>query len=125
MVDTSLVVADSIGLSHALVGILVLAVITSLPNMSTAIRLARQGRGDATVSETLNSNNLNLVGGIVIPAVILGLGDVPGSVSGDLRGSRCSAPAHCSRWPRRAGWAGSAGSVLVAGYLAFVVVHVV
>ena len=40
--------------------------------MSTAIRLARQGRGDATVSETLNSNNINLVGGIVIPATILG-----------------------------------------------------
>ena len=74
MVDTSLVVADAIGLSHALVGLLVLAVVTSLPNMSTAIRLARQGRGDATVSETLNSNNINLVGGIVIPAAILGLG---------------------------------------------------
>ena len=45
MVDTSLVVADSIGLSHALVGILVLAVVTSLPNMSTALRPRPSGPG--------------------------------------------------------------------------------
>jgi hypothetical protein len=62
MVDTSLVLADAIGLSHALVRLLILAVVTSLPNASTAFRLTRQGRGDAAVSETLNSNNINLVG---------------------------------------------------------------
>ena len=84
MVDTSLVLADAIGLSHALVGLLILAVVTSLPNASTALRLARQGRADATVSETLNSNNINLVGGIVIPAAILGIGTVSGGVSADL-----------------------------------------
>lgn len=125
MVDTSLSVADSIGLSHALVGILVLAVITSLPNMSTAIRLARQGRGDATVSETLNSNNLNLVGGIVIPAAILGLGDVPGSVSGDLLWLALLSAGALLALATPRGMGRVAGSVLVAGYLAFVVAHVV
>ena len=84
MVDTSLVLADAVGLSHALVGLLILAVVTSLPNASTAFRLARQGRADATVSETLNSNNINLVGGIVIPAAILGIGTVSHGVSADL-----------------------------------------
>ena len=111
MVDTSLVVADAIGLSHALVGLLVLAVVTSLPNMSTAIRLARQGRGDATVSETLNSNNINLVGGIVIPAAILGLGTVPGGVVQQTRsGSPCSPAARSSRLPCAVGWGVSPAS---------------
>jgi cation:H+ antiporter len=125
MVDTSLVVADAIGLSHALVGLLVLAVVTSLPNMSTAIRLARQGRGDATVSETLNSNNINLVGGIVIPAAILGLGTVPGSASGDLVWLAVLTGGTLVALAMRGGMGRLAGVALVGAYLAFVVAHAV
>jgi cation:H+ antiporter len=125
MVDTSLVVADAIGLSHALVGLLVLAVVTSLPNMSTAIRLARQGRGDATVSETLNSNNINLVGGIVIPAAILGLGTVPGSASSDLVWLAVLTGGTLVALAMRGGMGRLAGVALVGAYLAFVVAHAV
>jgi cation:H+ antiporter len=124
MVDTSLVVADAIGLSHALVGLLVLAVVTSLPNMSTAIRLARQGRGDATVSETLNSNNINLVGGIVIPAAILGLGSVPGGVSADLVWLVMLTAGALVALAARGGMGRLAGVALVGAYLAFVIAHV-
>jgi cation:H+ antiporter len=123
MVDTSLVVADAIGLSHALDGLLILAVVTSLPNMSTALRLARQDRGDATVSETLNSNNINLVGGIVIPAVILGPGSVPGSVSADLIWLVMLTAGTLFALASRHGMGRLWGIALVGAYVAFVITH--
>ena len=54
-----------------LVGVLVLAVVTSLPNAYTGVRLGRSGRGSALVSETVNSNTINLVGGLAIPALFV------------------------------------------------------
>jgi cation:H+ antiporter len=123
MVETSLVIADAIRLSHALVGLLLLAVVTSLPNMSTALRLARQGRGDATVSETLNSNNINLVGGIVLPAAILGLGTLPGGTSSDLLWLALLTAGTLLALAPRGGMTRLAGIALVGGYVAFVVAH--
>jgi cation:H+ antiporter len=125
MVDTSLVIADAIGLSHALVGLLILAVVTSLPNASTSFRLARQGRGDAAVSETLNSNNINLIGGIVIPAAILGIGTVSGGVSADLIWLAILTAATLGALATRGGMGRLAGLALVSGYVAFVVAHLI
>jgi Ca2+/Na+ antiporter len=67
-----------------LVGVLVLAVLTSLPNAFTGIRLGLQSRGSALLSETLNSNTINLVAGIAIPALFLSLGSFSGLVAFDL-----------------------------------------
>ena len=125
MVDTSLVLADDIGLSHLLVGLLILAVVTSLPNASTAFRLARQGRADATVSETLNSNNINLLGGILIPAAILGLGTVSSGVPTDLVWLLVLTAATLGALATRSGIGRLAGVALVCGYVAFVIAHVV
>ena len=125
MVDTSLVLADEIGLSHLVVGLLILAVVTSLPNASTAFRLARQGRADATVSETLNSNNINLLGGILIPAAILGLGTVSSGVPTDLVWLLVLTAATLGALATRSGIGRLAGVALVCGYVAFVIAHVV
>ncbi|MGH9919191.1 MAG: hypothetical protein ACRD6W_10040, partial [Nitrososphaerales archaeon] len=62
------------GVPDVIVGGLVLAVVTSLPNLVAAIYLARRGRGAATLSTALNSNALNVAVGFLLPAVILGLG---------------------------------------------------
>jgi cation:H+ antiporter len=56
------------------VGGLVLAAVTSLPNAVAAIYLAAKRRGAAVLSTALNSNALNVVVGLLIPATILGLG---------------------------------------------------
>jgi cation:H+ antiporter len=125
MVDTSVVLADDIGLSHLLVGLLILAVVTSLPNASTALRLARQGRADATVSETLNSNNINLLGGILIPAAILGLGTVSSGVPADLVWLLVLTAATLGALATRSGIGRLAGAALVGGYIAFVIAHLV
>ena len=56
------------------VGGLVLAAVTSLPNAVAAVYLAARGRGAATLSTALNSNTLNVVIGLLIPAALIGLG---------------------------------------------------
>jgi cation:H+ antiporter len=60
------------------VGGLVLAAVTSLPNAVAAVYLAAHGRGAATLSTALNSNTLNVVAGLLLPATILGLGKPSG-----------------------------------------------
>ena len=84
MVEAAVRLGDRWSVPQFLVGVLVLAVLTSLPNAYTAIRLGLQGRGSALLSETLNSNTINLVAGIAIPALVLSLGSFSGLVAFDL-----------------------------------------
>ncbi len=56
------------------IGALVLAAVTSLPNAVAAVYLAARGRGAATLSTALNSNTLNVVVGLLLPAVLIGMG---------------------------------------------------
>ena len=74
MVDATIVIGNHWGISQAVTGTLVLATVTGIPNMLAAIRLAKHGRGTAVVSETLNSNSVNLIAGALIPALIFGTG---------------------------------------------------
>ncbi|HEY1621843.1 MAG TPA: hypothetical protein VGG25_29760 [Streptosporangiaceae bacterium] len=69
------------GVPGIVTGALVLAGVTSLPNVVSAVYLARRGRASATLSVALNSNTLNVLAGLLIPAVILG---VPASSSGAM-----------------------------------------
>jgi Ca2+/Na+ antiporter len=59
--------------ANAVIGGVVLAAVTSLPNAVAAVHLASQGRGTAALSTALNSNNLNVVAGLLIPGAIIGL----------------------------------------------------
>jgi cation:H+ antiporter len=52
-------------------GAIVLAAVTSMPNAVAAVFLARKGRASATLSEAFNSNTLNVIAGLLIPAVII------------------------------------------------------
>lgn len=63
------------------VGGLVLAAVTSLPNAVAAVYLARRGRGAATLSTALNSNALNVTIGLLIPAAVAGLGRPSGQAA--------------------------------------------
>jgi Ca2+/Na+ antiporter len=60
------------GLSALVVGAVVLAAVTSLPNAVGALYLARRARGSAVLSEATNSNMLNVAVGLLVPAVLLG-----------------------------------------------------
>ena len=60
------------------VGGLVLAAVTSLPNAVAAVYLAARGRGAATLSTALNSNTINVAVGLLVPAALIGLGRLSG-----------------------------------------------
>ena len=59
--------------ADAVIGGVVLAAVTSLPNAVAGVYLAARGRASAALSTALNSNNLNVFAGLLVPGVILGL----------------------------------------------------
>lgn len=74
MVYTAQSLGDRWNISDVVIGTIVLAALTGIPNALAAIRLALHGRGAACVSESLNSNNANILVGLCVPALILGIG---------------------------------------------------
>jgi cation:H+ antiporter len=118
--------ASELGARHAVseivVGGLVLAAVTSLPNAVAAVYLAARGRGAAVLSTALNSNMLNVLAGLLIPTAILGLGAPSGpttfvAVSYAAMTMLALGFAYVNRGLRR-----SAGLVIVTAYLAFAAV---
>lgn len=116
--------ATALGSRYAVAGIvtggLVLAVVTSLPNAVSAVYLAMRGRGAAVLSTALNSNAINVLAGLLIPASITGLGPASGQgvlVAAWYAGLTVLALAFAYRGR---GLARLPGAVIIAGYLAFV-----
>lgn len=71
-VDSAVLLGGHLGISHTILGMLILAALTSVPNVIAAVHLAREGRGAAVISESLNSNTLNILVGVCIPALLIG-----------------------------------------------------
>jgi cation:H+ antiporter len=109
-------------LSALVVGGLVLAAVTSIPNVVAALYLSRRRRAAALVSEASNSNTLNVLFGLAIPAVILG-SHAAGSLMIGFFYVGLTAFAYVGIWLAR-GMRRSIGFGLLAGYAAFVVLAV-
>jgi hypothetical protein len=108
------------GMADIVTGGLVLAVVTSVPNAVSAVYLAMRGRGAAVLSTALNSNAINVVAGLLIPASITGLGPRSGQgilVAAWYAGLTVLALAFAYRGR---GLGRGPGAVIIAGYLAFV-----
>lgn len=108
--------------AQIVVGGLVLAAVTSLPNAVAATYLARRGRGAAAFSTALNSNAINVTAGLLIPASFIGLARPAASgyiVVGWYVGLTALTLV-LSYWAR--GLQRSAGWLIIAGYAAFVAV---
>jgi Ca2+/Na+ antiporter len=101
------------------VGALILGAVTSLPNTVAAIYLVRRGRGAATFSTALNSNNLNIVAGLLIPATIIGIGQPSGE--SELVAEWCAALTVVTAVLayRAGGLTRVTGGAVIAGYAAF------
>jgi cation:H+ antiporter len=85
MVQAGQVVGEETRLPPAILGLLVLAVATSLPNTVVAYQLARTARAEACVEEILSSNGVNLALGAALPALVWGIRIVdPAFLSVDL-----------------------------------------
>jgi cation:H+ antiporter len=120
MVYSAVLLADREGLPRPLVGLLLLATLTSLPNAATAIRLGLQGRGEALVSETLNSNTINLSIGILVPAALVGLGEGADGLGSDYVWMTAVTVGTLVLVGRRRGAGRLAGGAIVLAYLAYV-----
>jgi cation:H+ antiporter len=115
--------ADAWSVPEALVGVLVLAVLTSLPNAWTGVRFGLQGRGSALLSETMNSNSINLVFGLAVPAALGVFTAFSGLAIFDLAWLLGMTVAALLLFGRRGGAGRTAGAFLIVLYAAFVVVQ--
>src|SRR5439155_5632634 len=131
-----LIVAGSVGavraatdLAHAwsvpdaLVGVVVLAVLTSLPNAWTGVRFGLQRRGSALMSETLNSNSINIVAGLAVPAALGSLASFPGLAIFDVAWLIGMTAAALVLFGKRGGAGRGAGVFLIVLYAAFLAVQ--
>jgi cation:H+ antiporter len=123
MVQAAVNLGQHWGISGALVGVLALGPLTSLPNAFTGVRLGLARRGAALVSETLNSNTINLAGGVMVPALFVAVASASNVERASLvwlLGMTCVSLL-CLARPRGAGR--GAGALLVLLYAGFVVLQ--
>lgn len=116
--------ADAWSVPKALVGVTVLAVLTALPNAWTGVRFGLQRRGSALMSETLNSNSINVVAGIAVPAALGTLGSLPGLGVFDLVWLFAMTAAALVLFGKRGGGGRAAGALLIALYAVFLAVQI-
>lgn len=122
MVKAALALASHWHVSQTVTGILVLAVITSLPNAFTAVRLGLGGRGEALVTETLASNTINLTGGVLIPALFVAVAGSGAGIRFDFGWLAVMTLLTLVLLARPRGLGRAGGALLVGLYAAFVVI---
>jgi cation:H+ antiporter len=110
--------------SNLIVGGIVLAAVTSLPNAVGAIYLATRRRSAAVLSEAMNSNMLNVVVGLFLPGIFLGLGAATGDDLLVAVWYACLTVACLLAAYARRGLSRLSGLAIVAAYLVFVVMAV-
>ncbi|HZS29800.1 MAG TPA: hypothetical protein VFA37_00935 [Gaiellaceae bacterium] len=136
VVALAVIVGGSIGAVHSatdlarawsvpqmLVGVVVLAVLTSLPNAWTGVRFGLQRRGSALMSETLNSNSINLVVGLALPVALGSLGAFGGLDVFDLAWLLGMTAIAVVLFGRRGGGGRPAGVLLIGLYAVFLAVQ--
>jgi cation:H+ antiporter len=123
MVRSALVLADRWHVSKVIVGVIALAVLTSLPNAYTAVRLGLSGRGSALVSEAFGSNTINLVGGVLVPALVIGLAGRSGITDASFVWLAVTTCLVIALLARAGGMGRLGGAVVLALYAGFVVVQ--
>lgn len=116
--------ADHWSLPQALVGVIGLAILTALPNAWTGVRFGLQGRGSALMSETLNSNSINVVAGVAIPAALGTLTAFSGLDVFGLAWLFGMTVAALVLFAKPGGAGRTAGAFLIVLYAVFVVVQV-
>jgi cation:H+ antiporter len=124
MVNGALVLGNHWHLSRVFLGAVALAAITSLPNAYAATRLAVSRNGTAVVSLAFNSNTINLLAGISLPAVLIGgLASAPGAMADIAWLTLLTLVAILLGYLER-GLNRWSGLVLIIGYLIFIVATV-
>lgn len=70
VIDNANVVAHGLGVSERIIGLTLIAVSTSLPELATAIAGVRKGENDIAIGNIIGSNIFNIVFVLGIPALV-------------------------------------------------------
>ena len=108
------------GVADIVTGGIVLAVVTSLPNAVAAVYLGMRGRGAAVLSTALNSNAINVLAGLLVPASVTGLGLRSGQATLTAAWYAGLTVLALAFAYRGRGLGRLPGAVIIGGYLAFV-----
>lgn len=84
LVRSAIILGAHSKIPKPVLGTILLAALTGVPNAVTGAQLALRGRGSAVLSEALNSNTLNLIAGASIPVLVLGMGTLSSRTSFSL-----------------------------------------
>ena len=117
--------ADAWSMPQALVGVTVLAILTALPNAWTGVRFGLQRRGSALISETLNSNSINIMAGLALPAALGSFGAFSHLAVFDLAWLFGMTAAALVLFGRRNGAGRGGGAFLILLYAVFLTVQIV
>ena len=100
-------------------------IVQAVPNAVAAVHLARLGRGAAALSTSLNSNNFNVLGGLLVPGVAVGLSEpsISGTLTAGWYGGMTALVLALAY--RGRGLGRSDGWIIIAGYAAFVTLLIV
>jgi len=60
-VDAAVTIAESVGMSQAVIGLTIVAIGTSLPELATSVMAARRGHTDIAIGNVVGSNIFNLL----------------------------------------------------------------
>ena len=118
MVESALSLGEHWHISGAVLGVVILGPLTSIPNAATAVRLGLAGRGAALVGEAFNSNTINLAAGVVLPSLFVTLVTVTTLGKLQLAWLLAMTLFTLTALARPGGMARGAGAALVALYFA-------
>jgi cation:H+ antiporter len=121
MVETAITLGSDWHIPNGVLGVLILAPLTSIPNAATAVRLGLAGRGAALVGETFNSNTINLWAGVLVPSLFVTLAAISTLDKLQLAWLLCANLFTLAVLARPGGMRRSAGAGLVLLYFAFTV----
>jgi cation:H+ antiporter len=124
MVESALTLGHHWGVSEALLGVLILGPLTSIPNAATAIRLGLAGRSSALVGETFNSNAINLGVGAIIPALFVSVTHPSGTAKLEVAWVLAMTLIAVAMLSRRRGIRRPEAMALVTMYVGFVAIAV-
>ncbi len=84
LVDAATAMAQSLGVSQRIIGLTVVALGTSLPELATSVTAAIRGRADVAVGNVVGSNIFNIVAILGVTAVIQPISVDPQLANGDV-----------------------------------------
>lgn len=121
LVEGAVDIAKAAGLSEAVIGLTIVAIGTSMPELVTSIIAVRKGQGAVALGNLLGSNIFNVLGILGVTALVQPMAVPPEIMRLDIW-VMCAATAVMVLFART-GWriGGREGAALLAGYAAYLI----